>query len=156
MKLELKARISRFFAYPFSQERRFIDPKTGILEGKTVFSFDEFNICQFCLKKNPNELSVWPCQFCSADYPALYWFHPDFMTEDQFKEVIRINGPRVFDKRRAGKTRRMIREDKSSSIGLGSMDAKQGEFKKGVHSGMPCVMVVIQYWAIIERLNCSL
>jgi len=144
------------FLSPFSLLRYSIDPKTGIIQGKTVFTFDEFNICQFCLKRNPNELSVWPCQFCGRDYPALYYFHPDFMTEDQFIEVLRINGPKVFDKRRAGKTRRMIREDKSSSYGLGAMDPKQGQFKKGVHSGMPCIMEVIQYWAIVERLNCGL
>jgi len=144
------------FMDPFGLKRYTVDPKTKIIQDKTVFTFDEFNICQFCLKKGPNELSVWPCQFCGRDYPALYYFHPDFMTEDQFKEVIRINGPKVFDKRRAGKTRRMILEDKSSSIGLGAMDTKQGEFKKGVTTGMPCIMAVIQYWNVIERLNCGL
>jgi len=46
---------------PFGLKRYTIDPNTGIIQDKTVFSFDEFNICQFCLMKNPNELSVWPC-----------------------------------------------------------------------------------------------
>jgi len=141
---------------PFGLKRYTIDPKTGIIQDKTVFTFDEFNICQFCFKKGPNELSVWPCQFCGRDFPALYHFHPDFMTEAQFKKTLKVNGPKVFDKRRAGKTRRMILEDKSSSIGLGAMDTKQGEFKKGVHSGMPCIMAVIQYWSVIERLNCGI
>ena len=153
MKLELTKRFKRFFDTPFSRHLYEFDPKTGIIKGVSNFSFDEFNICQFrdCLRQGPNELSVWPCQFCGRDFPVRYWFRVDFIPVDLMPEIKRINGPGVFDRSHEGSMMRMIEEDKSSDSGAGPCDKKQGEFKKGLHTGSPCDVPLIQYWA--QTLN---
>jgi len=114
-------------------------------------SFDEFNICMFCLHSNNRDLALWPCYHCQKDHPILYKFKTDFIPLNKIEQIEMINGPDVWQYDRNAAAERLAREDKSSTTGSGPCDAKQGDFNKGSHTGSPCSMLLIQYWAQILK-----
>jgi len=118
----------------------------SIIDGKSDKSFDEFNICMFCLKQNFRDLAVWPCFSCLKDFPAMYKFPPHFTPFDKLDEIEKINGPDVWQYDRFAQAEKLAREDKSSKTGLGCMDKPKGPFNKGIHTKMPCNSALIQYW----------
>jgi len=58
-----------------------------------------------------------------------------------------INGPDVWQHDRYAAAERLARDDKSSKTGSGPIDTKQGDFNKGSHTGSPCNVNLIHYWA---------
>jgi len=118
----------------------------SIIPGVSDKSYDEFNICMFCLRRNYRDLALWPCYSCNKDYPILYKLKTDFIPFDKLEEIERINGPDVWEYDRFAAAERLAREDKSSKTGSGPCDKPKGPHKKGVHTGMPCNILLVQYW----------
>jgi len=118
----------------------------SIIPGVSDKSYDEFNICMFCHKQNFRDLALWPCFYCLKDYPILYKAKTDFIPFDKIADIEAINGPTVWQYDRFAQAELLAREDKSSKEGSGPIDKKEGPFIKGVHTGSPCNMLLIQYW----------
>jgi len=98
-------------------------PEIGeIIQGFTQFTYDEFNICQFCFKKSPNDLSVWPCANCFKDHPIMYTFKPDFIPLDKIDLIKSLNGQNIFNAGRFGDSRFTQNKDESSKSGSGPCD----------------------------------
>ena len=105
----------------------------------------------FCLHSNHRDLALWPCYHCQKDHPILYKFKTDFIPLDKIKQIEMINGSDVWEFDRGAQAEKMAREDKSSKTGSGPIDTKQGDFKRGSHTGSPCNMHLIAYWAQVLK-----
>jgi len=123
----------------------------SILDGLSDKSFDEFNICMFCFKQNIRDLALWPCYNCLQDHPILYRIKTDFIPLEKIAKIEELNGPDVWAFDRGAQAEKMAREDKSSTTGSGPCDNIPGDFNKGSHTGSPCNMFLIQYWAQVLK-----